>query len=174
MGLNRSFPLPYAASAQKVLDAAPGVGAGRARRAVRVQRRGLPPPRPVGRGQRPGRRRRLARAAATAATGTRTASASSRWCRRRKPGATLQAALVVDNPSLRPEKTSVVVLGRGQFADQTVTLDAGGRGSGRAGAFDPVAGADGPRPTCLSAASPGERHAGPRRCVPGGRSGVTK
>ena len=63
-----------------------GLGAGRARRRLRVQRRGLPPPRRVGQGQ-------CAKAADVAvrqrqpspSTGTRTASTSSRWCRRRSP-----------------------------------------------------------------------------------------
>jgi glyoxylase-like metal-dependent hydrolase (beta-lactamase superfamily II) len=122
MGLNRSYPLPYAASARKVLDAAPEW--------VLAEHGG-----PFEFSAEDFRRR--------VAWGKEAARAADVVCpsgnhvydwnphrvhvepllQKARPGALLQATLVVDNPLARGQKLTVVLEGRGLTADQTLELN---------------------------------------------------
>jgi glyoxylase-like metal-dependent hydrolase (beta-lactamase superfamily II) len=127
MGLNRSFPLPYAESAQKVLDARPDWVLAEHGSAMEFSAEDF--------------RRRVAwgRAAAKAADAV-CVSGNHRhdWdphrvrlapvVLRAKAGATPEATLVVDNRLDRPRKLTVALAGRGLAADESwpVAVDAGG------------------------------------------------
>jgi glyoxylase-like metal-dependent hydrolase (beta-lactamase superfamily II) len=121
MGLNRSWPLPYAESAQKVLDAAPDWVLAEHGSAMEFNVEDF--------------RRRVAwgKAAAKAADAL---SPSGRhrhdWDPHRlhvepilqkgRPGAMLQWKLVVENHLNREENLQITVPGRGQVDDQTMTV----------------------------------------------------
>ncbi len=130
MGLNRSYPLPYAASAQKVLDAAPDW--------VLAEHGG-----PFEFNAEDFRRRvRWGQVSAAAADAVCVTGNHRRdWdphhihveplIQSAKPGASLEATLVVENPLPRAEKLTVRLDGRGLFADQTWDLEVPARGTVR-------------------------------------------
>jgi glyoxylase-like metal-dependent hydrolase (beta-lactamase superfamily II) len=117
MGLNRSYPLPYAASAQKVLDAAPEW--------VLAEHGG-----PFEFNAEDFRRRvRWGQVSAVAADALCLSGNHRRdWdpnrihieplIQKAKPGAALKATLVVANPLRRAEKLTLSLQGRGDLADQ--------------------------------------------------------
>lgn len=122
MGLNRSYPLPYAASAQKVLEAAPDW--------VLAEHGG-----PFEFNAEDFRRRVQWGQVSAAAADALCVSGNHRhdWdphgvhieplvCPA-KPGATLESALVIANPIDRPEKFKVQLNGRGLLPDQTWELE---------------------------------------------------
>ncbi len=122
MGLNRSSPLMYAASAQQVLDARPQwvlaehggpfeFNAEDFRRRVDWGRAAARPP------------TRCARAATTAPTGTRSRVHVEPLLQKAQPGATVKATLVAANPLPRKEKLTAVLEGRGLTPDQTWELE---------------------------------------------------
>ena len=124
MGLNRSSPAVYGTSAKKVLDIAPGVGAGRARRAVRVQRRGLPPAGEVGRGGGQGGATRCASAATTCRDWNPHRVDVEPVLQTAKPGDELEGRVrLSQRRPRRPQTVTVTLRGRGLVADQHVTLD---------------------------------------------------
>src|SRR5262249_26459547 len=122
MGLNRSFPLPYAASAQKVLDARPDwvlaehggpfeFSAEDFRRRVawgKACAQAARPPSPRGNHRHDWDPHRVH---------------VEPLVQQAKPGATLQATLVSSNPLDRKIKLSVALEGRGLTADQSWTLE---------------------------------------------------
>jgi glyoxylase-like metal-dependent hydrolase (beta-lactamase superfamily II) len=130
MGLNRSWPPYYAASAQKVLDAKPDW--------VLAEHGG-----PFEFNAEDFRRRVAWGKAAAKAADAVCASGNHRadWDPHRvhveplvqkgKGGATLKATLVVNNPLPRPETVRVTLEGRDIAADQTLELDVAANGSAR-------------------------------------------
>jgi glyoxylase-like metal-dependent hydrolase (beta-lactamase superfamily II) len=130
MGLNRSYPLPYAASAQKVLDAAPEW--------VLAEHGG-----PFEFNAEDFRRRvEWGRVSARAADAVCVSGNHRRdWdphrvhvepvLHRAGPGAVLKGVLVVSNPTARAEKLTVTLEGRGLTADQTWTLEVPAQGTAR-------------------------------------------
>ncbi len=122
MGLNRSFPLPYSESAQKVLDAHPDWVLAEHGGAMEFDAEDFR------------RRVQWGQACAKAADAI-CASGNHRhdWDPHRvhveplihkaKPGETLKATLVVSNPLSRPKKQSLTLEGRGRFVDQTWELE---------------------------------------------------
>jgi hypothetical protein len=124
MGLNRSFPLPYAASAQKVLDAAPDW--------VLAEHGG-----PFEFHAEDWRRRVQWGKECAKAADALSPSGNHRhdWdphrvhveplLQKAKPGATLKAVIVATNPLARKAKLAVVVEGRSVIADQTFSLSIG-------------------------------------------------
>src|SRR5581483_1086854 len=122
MGLNRSWPLPYAESAQKVLDAAPDWV---------LAEHGGPF---VFNAEDFKRRVRWGKESAKAADAI-SPSGNHRhdWdphrvhveplLQKAKPGETLMATLVVSNPLAQKQKTVVTLEGRGLMADQTWELE---------------------------------------------------
>lgn len=123
MGLNRSYPLLYAASAQKVLDAAPDW--------VTAEHGG-----PFEFSAEDFRRRvRWAQVSAVAADAVCLSGNHRRdWdphrvhfeplIQKARPGDTVKGTLVIENPLQRAEKLTIVLEGRGQTPDQTVELQA--------------------------------------------------
>ncbi len=122
MGLNRSYPLPYAASAQKVLDAAPDW--------VLAEHGG-----PFEFNAEDFRRRvQWGKVSAVAADAV-CPSGNHRYdwdpnrvhveplLQKTRPGATLHAVVVAENVLDQPEKLTLVVEGRRVFADQTLALN---------------------------------------------------
>jgi glyoxylase-like metal-dependent hydrolase (beta-lactamase superfamily II) len=130
MGLNRSWPLPYAASARKVLDAAPEW--------VLAEHGG-----PFEFSAEDFRRRvRWGEECARAADALSPSGSHRRdWdphrahvepvLQKAKPGATVKATLVASNVLAKPEKLTAVLEGRGRTPDQTFTLDVPAGGSVR-------------------------------------------
>jgi glyoxylase-like metal-dependent hydrolase (beta-lactamase superfamily II) len=128
MGLNRSWPLPYAASAQKVLDAAPDW--------VLAEHGG-----PYEFNAEDYRRRvRWGEASARAADAVSVSGNHRRdWdpslirfeplVQKVKPGAKVHGTLVAFNPQSRRERLSVRLRGRDLTADQTIELDVPAGGS---------------------------------------------
>jgi glyoxylase-like metal-dependent hydrolase (beta-lactamase superfamily II) len=122
MGLNRSYPLPYAASAQKVLEAAPDW--------VLAEHGG-----PFEFSAEDFRRRVAWGKVSAAAADAICPSGNHRhdWdlnrvqvrplVRKAKPGATVNASLVVANSLDRAERLTISLEGRGLIQDQTFTLD---------------------------------------------------
>jgi glyoxylase-like metal-dependent hydrolase (beta-lactamase superfamily II) len=130
MGLNRSYPLPYAESAQKVLDAAPDWVLAEHGGAFEFNAEDF--------------RRRVA----WGKEGERAADAvcvsgSLRYdwdphrvhieplVQKARPGETLRAALVVGNPLDRRQHLTAALEGRGLTPDQAWELDVDGRGTAR-------------------------------------------
>jgi glyoxylase-like metal-dependent hydrolase (beta-lactamase superfamily II) len=121
MGLNRSYPLPYAASAQKVLDAAPDW--------VLAEHGG-----PFEFNAEDFRRRvQWGKVSAAAADAVCLSGRHRRdWdphrvhveplVQKAAPGATVRATLVAANPLDRPESLQVSWQGRGIIPDQTIPL----------------------------------------------------
>jgi glyoxylase-like metal-dependent hydrolase (beta-lactamase superfamily II) len=130
MGLNRSWPLPYAASAQKVLDAAPEW--------VLAEHGG-----PFAFDAEDFRRRvRWGEACARAADAVCPSGSHRRdWdphrvrvepvLQKAKLGGTVRGALVASSVLPRPEKWTAVLEGSGRTADQTFALDVPAAGSVR-------------------------------------------
>ncbi len=130
MGLNRSWPLPYAESAQKVLDAAPDWV---------LAEHGGPF---VFNAEDFKRRVRWGKESAKAADAI-SPSGNHRhdWdphrvhveplLQKAKPGETLMATLVVSNPLAQNQKTVVTLEGRGLMADQTWELEVPSGGTER-------------------------------------------
>jgi glyoxylase-like metal-dependent hydrolase (beta-lactamase superfamily II) len=130
MGLNRSWPLPYAASARQVLDAAPDW--------VLAEHGG-----PFEFNAEDFRRRvRWGEVSAAAADAVCLSGNHRRdWdphhlhveplVQKARPGAAVKATLVAGNPLQRREKVEVVLEGRGRFADQTLALEAEPGGAAR-------------------------------------------
>jgi glyoxylase-like metal-dependent hydrolase (beta-lactamase superfamily II) len=124
MGLNRSFPLPYAASAQKVLDLAPEW--------ILAEHGG-----PYEFNAEDYRRRvKWGEACASAADAISPSGSLRRdWdpsrvtaepvLNKAKPGATVKATLKVMNPGGAADKVTVNLEGRGVVANQTWELDVG-------------------------------------------------
>jgi glyoxylase-like metal-dependent hydrolase (beta-lactamase superfamily II) len=122
MGLNRSFPLPYAASARQVLEAAPEW--------VLAEHGG-----PFEFNAEDFRRRvRWGEACATAADAVCVSGNHrhdwdpNRVCvrpllQKARPGETVSATLVAANPLSRPVKLSVTLNGRGRLPDQSWDFD---------------------------------------------------
>jgi len=131
MGLNRSHPLLYAKSAQKVLDIAPEWVLAEHGGAFEFSVEDF--------------RRRVAwgKVGAKAADALSPSGSHLRdWdphrvhvepllALRARPGATLKAALVVSNPLPQREKLSVTLEGRGIVADQTWDVETAGKDSVR-------------------------------------------
>jgi glyoxylase-like metal-dependent hydrolase (beta-lactamase superfamily II) len=127
MGLNRSFPLPYAESAQKVLDARPDWVLAEHGGAMEFSAEDFR------------RRVQWGQACAKAADAV-SVSGHHRYdwdphrvhieplIHKAKPGDALKATLVVNNPLSRPVKYALTLEGRGRFADQSweLNLPAGG------------------------------------------------
>jgi glyoxylase-like metal-dependent hydrolase (beta-lactamase superfamily II) len=122
MGLNRSFPLPYAASAQKVLDAAPDWVLAEHGGAFEFNAEDFR------------RRVRWGQACAAAADAISLSGNHRRdwdphriavepFLQRARPGAMVSARLLAANPLPRAVQISATVLGRDLFADQTISLD---------------------------------------------------
>jgi glyoxylase-like metal-dependent hydrolase (beta-lactamase superfamily II) len=123
MGLNRSFPLPYAASAQKVLDSAPDwvlaehggpfqFSAEDFRRRVewgKVSARAADAMCPSGNHRHDWNPHRIA---------------VEPLVQKARAGAVVKASLVAGNALGGREKAKVVLTGRGWFADQEFTLEA--------------------------------------------------
>jgi glyoxylase-like metal-dependent hydrolase (beta-lactamase superfamily II) len=127
MGLNRSYPLPYSESAQKVLDARPDWVLAEHGGAMEFNAEDF--------------RRRVE-------WGKESAKAADALCvsgnhrrdwdphrihvepliQKAKPGASRKATLVIGNPLARPSKQALTLEGRGHFPDQTweVEVPAGG------------------------------------------------
>jgi glyoxylase-like metal-dependent hydrolase (beta-lactamase superfamily II) len=128
MGLNRSFPLPYAASAQKVLDAAPEWVLAEHGGAFEFNAEDFR------------RRVRWGQACAVAADAI-CPSGDHRhdWdlhrvhveplLQKARPGSTLKANLLAANSLKKGTKLSVTLIGRGIFADQTHVLNLGAGGT---------------------------------------------
>jgi hypothetical protein len=125
MGLNRSYPLPYAASARMVLDAAPDW--------VLAEHGG-----PFEYNAEDWRRRVQWGEACAKAADAICLSGNHRkdWnphrihvepvVQKAKPGATLHCTLVAENPLAAKETLTVTLEGRGIIADQTWQLDVPG------------------------------------------------
>lgn len=122
MGLNRSFPLPYADSAQKVLDAHPDWVLAEHGGAMEFSAEDFR------------RRVQWGKESAAAADAICVSGNHRRdWDPNRvhieplvhkaKPGQTLRAALVLGNPLSRPMKHTLELEGRGRFADQSWELE---------------------------------------------------
>ena len=121
MGLNRSFPLLYADSARQGAEGRPRLGAGRAWRPLRVQRRGFSPPRRLGQESAQGRRRSVSERQSPHDWNPHRIHVEP-LVHKAKPGDTIEATLVVDpQPSGGPaaEELNVVLEGRGLLADQS-------------------------------------------------------
>jgi glyoxylase-like metal-dependent hydrolase (beta-lactamase superfamily II) len=130
MGLNRSFPLPYAASAQKVLDAQPDW--------VLAEHGG-----PFEFNAEDFRRRVQWGKVSAAAADAVCVSGNHRhdWdphrvhveplLRKAKAGATLKFQLVATNPLKRPQRFNITLQGRGLTADQTWNLETKAGGTTR-------------------------------------------
>src|SRR5262249_18485305 len=128
MGLNRSFPLPYAASAQKVLDAAPEWVLAEHGGAFEFNAEDFR------------RRVRWGQACAAAADAI-CPSGDHRhdWdlhrvhveplLQKARPGNTLKANLLATNSLKKKTKLSVTMLGRGIIPDQTHALEVESGGS---------------------------------------------
>jgi glyoxylase-like metal-dependent hydrolase (beta-lactamase superfamily II) len=130
MGLNRSFPLPYAESAQKVLEARPDWVLAEHGGAMEFSAEDFR------------RRVQWGKECARAADAICVSGNHRRdWDPHRvhveplihkaKAGETLQAALVVSNPLSRPVKHTLTLEGRSRFADQTWKVDVAAGGSVR-------------------------------------------
>jgi glyoxylase-like metal-dependent hydrolase (beta-lactamase superfamily II) len=130
MGLNRSFPLPYSESAQKVLDARPDWVLAEHGGAMEFSAEDF--------------RRRVewGKQCAKAADAICISGSHRRdWDPHRvhieplihkaKAGETLKATLVIDNPLARPLRHTLTLEGRGYFADQNWELEVPPRGSVR-------------------------------------------
>jgi hypothetical protein len=126
MGLNRSWPMPYAASAQKVLDAAPEWVLAEHGGAFEFSAEDFR------------RRVRWGQACAAAAdavspTGQHRRDWDPHWVhveplvQKARPGAPVKASLVASNVLSRPVRLDVTLLGRGVFPDQSweLAIDAG-------------------------------------------------
>jgi glyoxylase-like metal-dependent hydrolase (beta-lactamase superfamily II) len=122
MGLNRSFPLPYAQSAQKVLDARPDWVLAEHGGAMEFSAEDFR------------RRVQWGQACAKAADAVCVSGQHRHdWDPHRvhieplilkaKPGDALKATLVVSNPLSRPMKYALTLEGRGRFADYSCELD---------------------------------------------------
>jgi len=124
MGLNRSFPMPYAQSAKKVLDVGPEW--------ILAEHGG-----PYEFNAEDYRRRVKWGETSAVAADKIAVSGNHRhdWDPNRitaepvlhkaKAGGTVQALLKVQNPSSKADKVTVTLQGRGHFADQSWTLDVG-------------------------------------------------
>jgi glyoxylase-like metal-dependent hydrolase (beta-lactamase superfamily II) len=130
MGLNRSYPLPYSESAQKVLDAAPDWVLAEHGGAFEFNAEDFR------------RRVQWGKECAKAADSVCISGSLRRdWDPHRihveplvqmaKPGATLKATLVAGNPLDHAEKVTVVLDGRGLTDDQTWDLEVGPGGEVR-------------------------------------------
>lgn len=130
MGLNRSFPLPYAASAQKVLDAAPDWVLAEHGGAFEFNAEDFR------------RRVRWGQACAAAADAISISGDHRRdwdphrvhvepFVQKARPGAKLQATIIANNPLPRAVEFAVTVQGRGLFAEQTFTLAVPARKTGQ-------------------------------------------
>jgi hypothetical protein len=130
MGLNRSWPLPYGASAQKVLDAKPDWVLAEHGSAMEFNAEDF--------------RRRVewAKESARAADAICTSGNHRRdWdphrihieplVQKAKPGDTLKGTLVAFNPLTKGEKLTVVLEGRGLTPDQKWDLDVAAGGTAR-------------------------------------------
>jgi glyoxylase-like metal-dependent hydrolase (beta-lactamase superfamily II) len=128
MGLNRSFPLAYADSAQKVLDARPDWVLAEHGGAMEFSADDFR------------RRVQWGRECAKAVDALCvTGSHRHDWdphrihveplIHRARPGETLKATLVVSNPLSRPKKQKLTLEGRGRFADRTWELEVPAGGS---------------------------------------------
>ncbi|HEY7155885.1 MAG TPA: MBL fold metallo-hydrolase [Gemmataceae bacterium] len=128
MGLNRSFPLPYSESAQKVLDARPDWVLAEHGGAMEFSAEDF--------------RRRVAwgKECAKAADAICVSGSHRRdWDPHRvhieplihkaKAGETLKATLVIDNPLSRPMQQTLTLEGRGRFADQIWEVEVPASGS---------------------------------------------
>lgn len=122
MGLNRSFPLPYAESAQKVLDAHPDWVLAEHGGAMEFSAEDF--------------LRRVQWGKECARVADAICISGNHRCDwdphrvhiepvilKAKPGDTLHATLVVSNPLSRPVKHKLTLEGRGRFASQTWTLE---------------------------------------------------
>jgi len=123
MGLNRSFPLPYAESAQKVLDARPDWVLAEHGGAMEFSAEDF--------------RRRVQWGKQCARAADAICLSGNHRCdwdphrihiepvvHKAKPGQTLQAILIVSNLLSRPVKHTLTLKGRGCFVDQTWELEA--------------------------------------------------
>lgn len=128
MGLNRSFPLPYAESAQRVLDARPDWVLAEHGGAMEFNAEDF--------------RRRVQWGKECAKAADALCISGNHRCdwdphrvhieplvHKAKPGGTIRAVLTTANPLSRPVKLSVMLAGRGRFAEQTWDLEipAGGK-----------------------------------------------
>jgi glyoxylase-like metal-dependent hydrolase (beta-lactamase superfamily II) len=122
MGLNRSFPLPYAESAQKVLDAHPDWVLAEHGGAMEFSAEDF--------------RRRVQWGKECAKAADAICISGNHRCdwdphrvhiepliHKAKPGETLKAALVVSNPLSRAQKHTLTLEGRGRFDNQTWELE---------------------------------------------------
>lgn len=122
MGLNRSFPLPYAESAQKVLDAQPDWVLAEHGGAMEFSAEDF--------------RRRVQWGKESARAADALCVSGNHRCdwdphrihiepliHKIKPGQTLQATLGVSNPLSHPVKHKLTLEGRGRFADRTWELE---------------------------------------------------
>jgi glyoxylase-like metal-dependent hydrolase (beta-lactamase superfamily II) len=130
MGLNRSYPLPYAESAQKVLDAAPEWVLAEHGGAFEFNAEDFR------------RRVQWGRESAKAADAVCVSGSLRRdWdphrihveplVQKARAGATLKGTLVVSNPLAAAEKLTVTLEGRGLTADQSWDLDVPAGGAAR-------------------------------------------
>jgi glyoxylase-like metal-dependent hydrolase (beta-lactamase superfamily II) len=130
MGLNRSWPLPYAESAQKVLDARPDWVLAEHGGAMEFNAEDFR------------RRVRWGRECARAADALCVSGSHRRdWdphrvhveplVQKAKAGAALKATLVADNPLARRQKLTVTLEGRGLTADQAWEVEVPGGGAAR-------------------------------------------
>jgi glyoxylase-like metal-dependent hydrolase (beta-lactamase superfamily II) len=122
MGLNRSFPLPYAESAKKVLDAHPDWVLAEHGGAMEFSAEDF--------------RRRVQWGKECAKVADAICISGNHRCDwdphrvhiepvilKAKPGETLKAALAVNNPLSRPQKHTLTLEGRGRFSNQTWELE---------------------------------------------------
>jgi glyoxylase-like metal-dependent hydrolase (beta-lactamase superfamily II) len=130
MGLNRSFPLPYAESAQKVLDAAPDWVLAEHGGAFEFNAEDFK------------RRVRWGQACATACDAVSPSGGHRRdWdphhvhveplLQKAKPGDTVKVLLVANNPLGQAAKFSASVLGRELLGEQTIALEVPMKSSGQ-------------------------------------------
>jgi glyoxylase-like metal-dependent hydrolase (beta-lactamase superfamily II) len=128
MGLNRSYPLPYAASAQKVLDAAPDWVLAEHGGAFEFNKEDF--------------RRRVQWGKVSAAAADAVCPSGRHrydWdphrvhiepvLQKTRAGAVIKATLAAANPLPRKEKLTVVLEGRGLTGDQTIPLEVPAGGS---------------------------------------------
>ena len=130
MGLNRSLPLPYAASAEQVLKAAPDWVLAEHGGAFEFNAEDF--------------KRRVQWGKACAAAADAISPSGDHRCdwdphrvlfeplvQKARPGAMVQGTLVAANALGKPAAAAVTLVGRGLFADHTVDLTAPARGSAR-------------------------------------------